>query len=104
MQSPQNIRVHRDQRILELVWQAQDITRLPFQAVRQGCRCAVCVDEFTGRRLLDPDSVPADLDVLDVSLTGNYAMKFRWSDNHDTGLFTWDHLRQIGEQLGSDAV
>ncbi len=104
MQSPLNIRVHRDQRILELIWLPDDVSRLPFQAIRRNCRCAVCVDEFTGRQLLDPDSVPADLDVQDVSLTGNYAMKFRWSDNHDTGLFTWDHLRRIGERLRQDPV
>lgn len=103
MQSPQNIRVHREQRILELVWGPGDVSRLPFQAVRQDCRCAVCVDEFTGRRLLDPASVPADIDLMDASLTGNYALKIRWSDNHDSGLFTWNHLRQLSDRLQTAA-
>lgn len=99
MKSPQNIRVHREQRILELIWDSQDISRLPFQAVRRDCHCAVCVDEFTGRQILDPSSVPVDIELLDVSLTGNYALKFRWSDTHDSGLFTWDHLRQLDNRL-----
>lgn len=103
MQSPRNIRVHRDRRILELVWGPGDVSELPFQAVRQNCHCAVCVDEFTGRRLLDPASVPPEIDLVDASLTGNYALKIRWSDTHDSGLFTWDHLRRIATQLQADS-
>ena len=97
MQSPQNIRVHKEQRQLELVWTDSDISRLPFRTVRQNCRCAVCVDEFTGKQLLDPESVPPDLGLLEVSLCGNYALRIRWSDNHDSGLFTWNHLRSIAD-------
>jgi len=99
MISPQNIRVHRDQGVLELTWSDQPVSRLPFQFVRQNCRCAVCVDEMTGRPLLDPDTIPADLGLLDISLAGNYALRVRWSDNHDSGLFTWVHLKDIGERL-----
>lgn len=97
MQSPKNIRVHRDQRVLELIWSESDISRLPFRTVRQNCRCAVCVDEFTGQQKLDPDTVAVDLDLVEVSLCGNYALRIRWSDTHDSGLFTWSHLRAVGE-------
>jgi DUF971 family protein len=95
MQSPSNVRVHKEERILELVWSDSEVSRLPFQRVRQNCRCAACVDEFTGRQVLDPESVPADLGLLEVSLCGNYALRIRWSDQHDSGLFTWNHLRSI---------
>ncbi len=64
MQSPQNIRVHKEQRSLELIWTENDVSIIPFRTVRQNCRCAVCVDEFTGRQLLDPESVDVDLGVL----------------------------------------
>lgn len=99
MQSPKNIRVHKEQRELELVWSDNDNSRLPFRTVRQSCRCAVCVDEFSGKQLLDPESVPDDLGLLEVSLCGNYALRIRWSDNHDSGLFTWNHLRSISDKL-----
>lgn len=68
---------------------------LPFQTLRQNCRCAACVDEFTGRQLLDQSSVPSTIQPEDVSLVGNYAIKFRWSDGHDSGLFTFSHLSDI---------
>ena len=97
MQSPKNIRVHKDQRVLELIWTDTDVSRLPFRTVRQNCPCAVCVDEFTGRQLLNPETVPVDLGLVEVSLCGNYALRIRWSDTHDSGLFTWTRLRSIGE-------
>lgn len=102
MQSPQNIRVHKEQRLLELIWTESDRSNIPFRTVRQNCRCAVCVDEFTGRQLLDPESVPVDLGVIEMSLCGNYALRVRWSDNHDSGLFTWNHLRTISDKQRGD--
>lgn len=99
MNAPINIRVHKERRILELQWSESETAQLPFRTVRQNCRCAVCVDEFTGRQILDPESVPLDLGLLEISLAGNYALRIRWSDNHDSGLFTWRHLRAICEAL-----
>ncbi|MDG1894327.1 MAG: DUF971 domain-containing protein [Fuerstiella sp.] len=102
MKTPQNIRVHKDDGILELVWTDDDVSCIPFRAVRQDCRCAACVDEFTGRQILDQNSVPESIMPNDVSLTGNYALKFLWSDAHDSGLFTWDHLRSIADRLAEN--
>lgn len=101
MQTPQNIRVHKEDRILELVWSDDDVSRLPFRAIRQNCRCAACIDEFTGRQVLDRESVSETITPENVALTGNYALKILWSDSHDSGLFTWDHLRAIDELLSS---
>jgi len=95
MKTPQNIRVHHEDAILEIVWTEDDISRLPFRLLRQSCRCAACIDEFSGRQILQPESVPEDIQLKDVSLTGNYALKFLWSDSHDTGLYTWTHLHNL---------
>ena len=102
MQTPTNIRVHKDDRLLELVWSDDDISKIPFRAIRQDCRCAACVDEFTGRQILNRESVADDIVPEDVSLTGNYALKILWSDTHDSGLFTWNHLREIAASLSQD--
>ena len=99
MKTPENIRVHRDEGILELVWNAEETSRIPLRVVRQSCPCAACVDEFTGRQILDPDSVPENIVPDEVALAGNYALKVRWSDGHDTGLFTWSHLKAVADQL-----
>lgn len=69
---------------------------ISFHALRSDCPCAACVDEMTGKRLLDPANVAASIEPVAVELAGNYALKIRWSDGHETGLYTWDHLRRLG--------
>ena len=100
MQSaPSNIRALRDEGLLQLDWPDNAQHRLPFHIVRGMCPCASCVNEFTGERMIDPATIPQDITPLEMSLVGNYAVRVKWSDNHDTGLFTWSYLRQLGEAL-----
>jgi DUF971 family protein len=50
--------------------------------VRLDCRCAACVEEFTGRALLDPKTVPSDVRPLNLAPIGRYATSIDWSDGH----------------------
>jgi DUF971 family protein len=93
--TPTNIRAIRAERILEIDWPDGRRSRYPFRLLRQECPCAACVDEFTGIRTLDVDSVPEDILPQDVGMTGNYALRVRWTDGHDTGLFTWVKLHEL---------
>jgi DUF971 family protein len=36
-----------------------------------------------------------ELTALSAELVGNYAIRIRFSDGHDTGLYTWKYLREI---------
>jgi len=64
----------------------------PARELRLACRCAACVEEMSGRPLLDPGSVPADVRPLPVALVGGYGLRIRWSDGHDTGIYTFEQL------------
>lgn len=64
----------------------------PARALRLACPCAECVEEMSGRPLLDPTGVPADLRPVALELVGAYGLKVRWSDGHGTGIFTFDRL------------
>jgi len=64
----------------------------PAHALRLACGCALCVEEMSGRRLLDAATIPADIRPLSVALVGAYGLKIRWSDGHDTGIYTFERL------------
>ena len=63
--------------------------------LRLECRCAGCVNEMTGERMLDPESIPPEITVTSAEHVGRYGIKFVFSDGHDNGIYTWRHLREI---------
>jgi DUF971 family protein len=64
----------------------------PALPLRLSCPCAACVDEMSGRALLDPARVPPDVRPVSLALVGAYGLKVRWSDGHDTGIYTFERL------------
>lgn len=66
--------------------------RFPARDLRLACPCAGCVEEMTGRPLLDPASVPADVAPATLSLVGAYGLRVQWSDGHGTGIYTFAAL------------
>ena len=71
--------------------------RVPARALRLACPCAMCVEEMSGRPLLDPAAVSADVRPVSVALVGAYGLRVNWSDGHSTGIFAWQRLRDLSE-------
>ncbi len=86
---------------LEIVWKDDAVSRYTPRQLRLACPCAQCVEEWTGKNLLNPDSVPEKILLLSTDLVGRYALTFKWSDFHETGIFSFDLLRELGG-LGVD--
>jgi ATP-binding protein involved in chromosome partitioning len=81
---------------LRIVWADGHVSEYAPRDLRLNCRCAGCIDEFTGKPLLDPARVPADIHPTAIHYVGRYALAFRWSDGHDTGIYPFELLREIG--------
>lgn len=64
----------------------------PARWLRLACPCAGCVEEMTGKPLLDPGSVPPDIRPVSLALVGSYGLRINWSDGHGTGIYTFDKL------------
>jgi DUF971 family protein len=73
-----------------------DDTESKYNAVqlRRACPCAGCVDEWTGKKILDGDRIASDLNFKHISIVGRYALNFHFSDGHDTGIFSFNFLRE----------
>lgn len=50
-----------------------------------------------GRFATDPDLHPGEDELADITLVGMYGMGARWADGHSTGIYTFEHLRRLGE-------
>ena len=91
--NPRTIR-RSDPTLIEIEWDDGQRSVYRPSELRAMCPCARCVDELSGRRLLDPATVPGDLTQLDVRLVGNYGLSIRFSDGHETGIYPFRMLRE----------
>ncbi|HET6279582.1 MAG TPA: DUF971 domain-containing protein [Polyangia bacterium] len=69
----------------ETVYAARDL--------RLACRCALCVEETSGKVILDPANVPANVRAKNIGLIGQYGISVHWTDGHDTGIYNFRDLR-----------
>jgi len=47
-------------------------------------------------------STTGPLTALSAELVGNYAIRIRFSDGHDTGIYSWEYLREIDPEAAAD--
>jgi DUF971 family protein len=74
-------------------WGPSGSTWLAARPLRLACPCAQCIEEMTGRPLLDPALVPPDVRPVELGLVGSYGLRIRWSDGHDTGIYAFVWLK-----------
>ena len=83
--------------LFRLEWKDGDVSEISARDLRLSCPCASCVEEGTGKPLLDPKTVREDIILLGSELVVRYALAFMWSDGHKTGIFAWPRLKALGD-------
>jgi len=96
--------MRRDPRTLSLLWQDGHRDDLDVRDLRLACRCALCVEEMSGRKLLDPQTVRADVSPRQITSIGHYAIQFDWNDGHNSGIYSFSDLRDLGERAALQSV
>lgn len=89
---------HEDDFTLRITWADDRECRYKAADLRRVCPCAQCVNEWTGERMLRPETISEELEIRDLSLVGRYAINFRWSDGHETGIYSFRYLRELCER------
>ena len=80
---------------LLVTWEDGHRSLYAYDYLRLNCPCARCVEEWTGRRLIGLDKIAKGIHPLTTEPVGNYALRFDWSDGHQTGIYGFDFLRKI---------
>ena len=78
---------------ITIKWPDGHETRYRARDLRLACRCAMCIEETSGRPLLDPAVVPERVQAKRIELVGQYAISIEWSDGHSTGIYNFRDLR-----------
>lgn len=86
---------------IQIKWSDGQTCSYPYRYLRLQCACASCIEEMTGRKLLNVASVPEDVIVVEYITVGKYALQFLWSDGHETGIYPYRMLLKLAEK---DAV
>ncbi len=83
---------------LQITWADDCVCRYTAPELRRACPCAQCVNEWTGQRMLNPESIPDEITIADINIVGRYALNFRWSDGHEPGIYSFRYLRERGDK------
>lgn len=80
--------------------------RIPFTVLRRACPCAECRGEagFAGRFAVDPRLRPGEDELADVAVVGAYGLNAVWADGHNTGIYTYERLRELGEPAATGEI
>ncbi len=92
---PTTIDLAADQKTLSMKWTDGSSTVVLARRLRQYCPCAECVEEWSGKRTFEVETIPVEMKVIEVTPVGNYALSFTFGDLHRTGIFKWDYLKDL---------
>ena len=95
---PTGIRVSKDRQLLTVTFNDDAAYELPAEMLRVLSPSAEVKGHGPGQEVTVPGK--RNVAILSVQPTGNYAIRIGFDDGHDTGIFTWSYLRELGERGG----
>ncbi|NUA28751.1 gamma-butyrobetaine hydroxylase-like domain-containing protein [Cupriavidus basilensis] len=93
---PTALTVHTQSRVLEVGFDNGSSFRLPFEYLRVNSPSAEVQGHGPGQEVLQTGK--RDVTIAAVEPVGNYAILIRFSDGHDTGIYSWELLYRLGAQ------
>jgi DUF971 family protein len=104
--TPNKVRVMKSEGTgVSIDWKDGHTSSWNFAWLRYACPCATCVEERekTGRPIGVPKPKPGGPLVLyeapprplEATPVGRYALRFKWNDGHESGIYSWEYLRRV---------
>lgn len=93
--TPTDIALHQKSKILELTWPDGVVHNLSCEYLRVNSPSAEVRGHAPGQETLQLGK--ENVNIKDIEPIGHYAIKIGFDDNHDSGLYSWDLLRELGD-------
>lgn len=90
---PKKVELHESRSSLIITYQNMPATELTAEYLRVFSPSAEVRGHGTGNEVLQTGKRHAL--ITNIEQVGNYALKFSFSDGHDSGIYTWDYLRSL---------
>ena len=93
---PTALTVHQASRLLEISFDDGNTFRIPFELMRVYSPSAEVQGHGPGQEVLQTGK--RDVGIVEIQAVGHYAVQPVFSDGHDTGIFSWSYLHQLGSE------
>lgn len=93
---PTEIKLHQQSHLLEITFDDDACYQLPYEFLRVHSPSAEVIGHGRGQEVLQVGK--KNVGIREVSPVGNYAMKIEFDDGHDSGLYSWRYLHDLGER------
>jgi DUF971 family protein len=85
----------KDKRYLHIIWEDSSESMLMLANLRKNCPCATCAAERNNRAsTVIPLLSSVSTTLADIKPLGTYAIQLFWQDGHNTGIYTYDKLKE----------
>ena len=99
---PLTISLHKQSRVLEIVYNDGENFKLPCEYLRVFSPSADVKGHGPGQEVLQLGT--EDVNIKEVEPVGNYAVRLIFDDGHETGLYTWNYLYELGQNQKSNWI
>ena len=94
--TPQSITLHTKSRVLEVAFSDGAQFRIPFELMRVYSPSAEVAGHGPGQEVLQTGK--REVTITNLASIGNYAVQPQFSDGHESGIFLWAYLYELGQR------
>lgn len=96
---PTELRLAKDKRSLTVAFEAGESFTLPAEYLRVESPSAEVQGHSPAEKIIVTGKQNVSITALEP--VGNYAVRLVFDDSHNTGLYTWDYLHELGRNLAT---
>ncbi len=89
--------IQKDAFHFTIEWDDDFVDDYKLSDLQRNCPCAGCIDEITGKKLLDVDSIDENVKAIRFSSVGRYAIRLQFTKGCSNGIYSFTFLRKMSE-------